>query len=154
MRNDPLAQLRDLHLGEPIGAWPLAYGWYLLIGLTLVLFTAFICFVYRAYQHQKPKKEALNALALLEKDYQLNLNANDTAYQITLLLKRVCFAYASREKVASLHSNDWIKFLGSPPWASTLIKLSYQKTHSFDLSPLFPEIKHWINTCKKRLKHV
>ena len=36
MENDPLAQLRDIHLPEPILWWPLAPGWWVLIVLYFI----------------------------------------------------------------------------------------------------------------------
>ena len=154
MTNSPLAQLRDLQLGEPIGAWPLAYGWYLLMILVLMLLTALGISIHRLYQNRKPKKEALKTLALIESKYRTNKDPAVTAYQITVLLKRLCFACAPREKVAALHGEKWLNFLGNKPWAKTLTQLSYQKNITCDLTPLFPEIKRWINTCNKRLKYV
>ena len=34
---DPLAELRDIHLPEAVGYWPLAPGWWLLLVSALVL---------------------------------------------------------------------------------------------------------------------
>ena len=37
MNQDLLAQLNDIQTPEPIGAWPLAWGWWVLIIASLIL---------------------------------------------------------------------------------------------------------------------
>lgn len=154
MATNPLEQLRDIHLGDPIGAWPLAYGWYILIALTIIALTLLITFTCRFIKNRRPKKLALKELKRIEINYLSNADPHKTAYQITVLLKRVCFAYYPRKKIASLHGDVWFDFLGKSPWAYTLSQLSYQKEITQDLSAIFPKVRQWIKTCNKRIKHV
>lgn len=154
MNSDPLQKLRDLQLGEPIGAWPLAYGWYLLAIFILIIVTIVIMTIYKRYQINKPKRLALKQLCLIEKVYQLKPEPHKTAYQLTVLLKRLCFAYYPREKVASLYGEKWYQFLGQQDWAEQLSRLNYQKPTCEDVSALFPKIRHWIKNCNKRNKNV
>lgn len=62
---DPLAQLRDIHLPEPISWWPLAPGWWLLAALILgVLFFSIRWLIkYRAKNCYR--KEAHRLLTLI-----------------------------------------------------------------------------------------
>lgn len=52
---DPLAQLKDIHLPTPIGWWPLAPGWYILMGLILFLVIIFAYGVYKRYRNALAK---------------------------------------------------------------------------------------------------
>ncbi|WP_461482342.1 DUF4381 domain-containing protein [Porticoccus sp.] len=63
---DPLAQLRDIHLPEPVGWWPPAPGWWL---LALLLIATLIFTVRWLIMHQRAnryRREALLALTQLE----------------------------------------------------------------------------------------
>lgn len=60
---DPLAQLRDIHLPEPISWWPLAPGWWL---ITVIVFTMLFFSVRWLIKRQANncyRKEALQYLA-------------------------------------------------------------------------------------------
>ena len=150
MNTEPLKQLKDLHLPDPIGTWPLAYGWYIAILITLALVLSLSYAAFKARKASQAKRLALKALKKLEINYLKQPDASQMAYQLTVLLKRVCFAYYPREKIASLHSQTWHKFLGEPEWNEVLMRLSYQKSNHEDLSLLFTPIKNWIKTCNKR----
>lgn len=54
---DPLAQLRDIHLPEPIGWWPLAIGWYILIALALFLASIIAHWLYKKHRHALAKNK-------------------------------------------------------------------------------------------------
>ena len=54
-----LAQLRDIHLPEPIGWWPLAPGWYLL-GFFVLSLAVILAYTIRRYiLNGRAKREAL-----------------------------------------------------------------------------------------------
>jgi len=152
MKEQALKQLHALHLPAPIGTWPLAYGWYILITLFLFILTTVLVNIYKYIKFRKPKRLALKKLAKLEKIYSTEQDANKMAYQITVLLKQVCFAYYPRQKVASLHGEKWHKFLGDNDWSKILIKLNYQKASDEDLSLIFSPIRIWIKNCDKQTK--
>lgn len=151
MKDQALTQLKDLHLPTQIGAWPLAYGWYILIFLILFFFFTSVIYIYKYCKYKKPKRLALKKLAALELVYQKENNANQMAYQLTMLLKQVSFAYFPRVKIASLHDKDWQNFLGNKDWSKTLTRLNYQKNINEDISSLFKPIKYWIKNCDKQI---
>ncbi len=149
-----LQALHDIQQGKPIGIWPLAYGWYLLIIGISCSVVALSLLARHAYKARKPKQLALKRLKALEALYLKDPNPSDMAYQLTVLLKRVCFAYYPREKIASLYGKEWQHFIGDHEWGKTLQQLSYQKNTQADLSAVFPAIKRWIKTCNKRGRNV
>lgn len=95
---DPLSQLHDIQLPAPIGWWPLAIGWYLIIIGVLVLGVLVAWFFLR------PKKRNLKGevLTLLGKaDYA----------GVSTLLRRVALHQYPNENVAGLQGEAWLAFL-------------------------------------------
>ena len=80
---DPLAQLRDIHLPEPVSWWPPAPGWWLLAVLVLIALVAISVFFYKRYQHNSFRRQALQLLENHFLDWQHN---QDTS----LYLQQVC----------------------------------------------------------------
>ena len=133
-----LQNLNDIVLPATVGWWPLATGWYVLIGFLLI---ALAWFSYRSLRHwmnNRYRRAALRELQVLadqlhtpeerdteERDAQLR--------QIPILLKRTALSAYPRNQVASLTGKDWFHFLKStvknPSFtkstASTLNKISY-----------------------------
>jgi len=126
--------LRDLHLPEPVGWWPLAPGWWLLI----IVFAAFLGYVlyraYRRYRHNAPRRFALGQLARFESEYLAHRNPVTLGKQLSELLRRGMLAYAERDEVAGLTGDAWLEWLdcGMPlPYFHTdggksLLRLPYR----------------------------
>ncbi len=149
-----LQALKDIHLGPSIGAWPLAYGWYFLIcGITLAIVLIGIA-IRNFLKNRKPKREALKKLKMLEREYAKNPDPNKMAYQLTVLLKRLCFAYYPRHEIASLYGKDWQAFLGNEEWSKTLYRLSYEKHTNEDITAIFPKLQNWIKKANIKEKNV
>lgn len=103
--------LRDLHLPEAIGWWPLAPGWWLLL-----LLLAFVLLVglYRAFkrrQHNAPRRFALRELARYEAEYLEHRDVVTLGKQLSELLRRGMLAYAQRDEVAGLTGEKWLQWL-------------------------------------------
>lgn len=150
---DPLAQLRDIHLPEPIGWWPLAIGWYILIALGLLSAIIIAHWLYKKHRHALPKKQALRLLNNYIKQYEQERNGTQTSARISELLRRVALVYFPRERVASLHGEEWLKFLDETGKeidfnrVRDLLLNAPFKTNAqldLDLSPLFSTAKLWI----------
>lgn len=62
---DPLAQLRDIHLPPPIGWWPPAPGWWLLALLLLCSMSLLLWWLLKRHRHNRYRREALSALSSL-----------------------------------------------------------------------------------------
>lgn len=145
MQEQLLANLKDLHMPQPIGAWPLAYGWYVVIALALSATVGTVWAIYYFRKKVRPKKFALQTLQQIEQDYQSHQDTAQAAYQLSVLLKRFCFAYLPRQKLAGLYGESWQAFLGNEPWLKTITQLSYQKPQvDYDLRPLFDDVRNWI----------
>jgi len=108
-----LQNLNDIVLPAAVDWWPLAIGWYVLIGLVLI---SIAWFGYQAIQHRfknRYRREALRQLQLLEKDLQTDAKRNASLRQLPILLKRTALCAYPRTDVASLAGNDWHEFLNS-----------------------------------------
>lgn len=148
---DALAQLKDIYLPSEVTWWPLAPGWYF-IALLLVLFLA--CLGLLSYKYHLRKRFKKQAIALLDSythQYAKNRNAQLTTAAISELLKRVALVYFPRERVASMHGQDWLNFLTSTSKgldfntvSSLLLDAPFQPNQARDLSPLIELATRWI----------
>lgn len=103
--------LRDLHLPEPIGWWPLAPGWWFIL---LLLTGALGYLLWRAYKqrrHNAPRRYALRQLSRFEAEYLEHRNAVTLGKQLSELLRRGMLAYAPRHQVAGLTGEKWLRWL-------------------------------------------
>ncbi len=106
-QSDPLAQLRDIHLPEPISLWPPAPGWWLLLGLLIIL-ALLGWLIYRQYLRGANKRLALTELERITQQQQegaLQLQ------QLSKLLRWSALATHPRHQVAGLQDQAWLAFL-------------------------------------------
>ncbi len=100
--------LRDLHLPAPIGWWPPAIGWWLVLGVLLVLVAGGL--LWRRWQRRpRPMQRALAELAALEADV-----GRDRAHKLqalSVLMRRVALTLDPREQVAGRAGADWLRWL-------------------------------------------
>ena len=156
-----LAQLRDIHLPNPVGWWPLAPGWY---GLGLVLLFAIGALIYllwRNWSKKRSKREALRLLAQCEERYELDADRQRACACVSELLKRAALHYFPRQQVAGLQGASWLTFLNKTSKNldfnqvySELLQFPYHPSHDdekTDLSLFFMMAGQWI---KQRRKHV
>ena len=157
--SDPasLQNLNDIVLPATVGWWPLASGWYFLIGLLLI---ALAWFSYRSLQrwiNNRYRRAALHELRLLEDQLQKPGQRDVSLRQIPVLLKRTALSAYPRSQVAPLTGQDWFHFLNStakkPSFtestASTLNAVSYSTggLNSIDseaTSALFDASRSWL----------
>ena len=147
-----LAQLKDIHLPEPISWWPLAPGWYLLIvvglsGLGLVLFL-----LYRWHARGRAKRQALKLLQIYQDQYKRHENSQETSAKINELLRRVALVYFPRVNVAGLHGEAWLDFLNGSAKdinfkavREALLEFPYHPPGAkHNLMPFFNRSRAWI----------
>ena len=100
--------LRDIHLPDPIGWWPLAPGWWGVLVL-LILLIGILVYVIRRRRRITPIKLALAELARIEAD--ANMPAVQKVQALSILMKRFVLSLRSREEVAGLAGQDWMKLM-------------------------------------------
>lgn len=101
-----LSGLKDLHLLPEPSVWPLAIGWWLVLGGLLVILVGIVTF-YICW-HQRPVVYACRKARRIAQNC-----SDDLAYlkQISILLKRVAIATDGRQKIAPLSDEHWQEFL-------------------------------------------
>lgn len=100
--NQPLAQLKDIHLPEPVHNYPLAFGWWLLLAGLLITIVILVIQWQKRRRLSKAKKSALS-----------QLKSVNNADQIVTLLKWAAFQYFPRQEIASLHGKQLLSFLSN-----------------------------------------
>ena len=110
MDDTPLP-LKDLHLPDPVGWWPLAPGWWFVLLVSVIAIAWGIGHVYRRWRFNAPRRYALDELARIEADYREHRDPVLLGKQLSELLRRGMLAYASREEVAGLTGDAWLEWL-------------------------------------------
>lgn len=146
-----LAQLKDIHMPEPISWWPLAPGWYGLMALGLFLLIALLYWLRHRAQEARLKREALLLLATYKKAYEKDLNAQLACAQLSELLKRVALVYFPRQQVAGLQGKEWIDFLNRTSRGidftdleSQLLESPFKAQDTGSISALMSGVERWI----------
>ncbi|MFP8844580.1 DUF4381 domain-containing protein [Shewanella baltica] len=105
--NPALADLQDIIHPDPIGAWPWAIGYWLVLGLVIALITLLVIWLRKRARDFAPKKAAKQLLN------QLDRQAPSYVSDVNSLLKRTAMSYLSREAIASLDGEAWATWLDS-----------------------------------------
>ncbi|MGL4475976.1 MAG: DUF4381 domain-containing protein [Shewanella sp.] len=105
MANSPLASLQDIQLPPEIGSWPPAIGYWLVLGVIIILCLALVLWMKKRQQQRRARKQALALLAKLKREQP------DFSNQVNILLKRAAMSYYPRHSLASLNDEAWFTWL-------------------------------------------
>lgn len=103
--------LRDLHLPAEIGWWPLAPGWWVLIGIAFAFVLWFAWQRLLEWRANRARRVALRELAWIGKRYEQSDDLQQLAKDLSELLRRGLLAYAPRREVAGLTGEAWLRWL-------------------------------------------
>lgn len=101
---DPLAQLKDIHTPQTVDWWPLAWGWWALLAIAVVVLCIVMMTIYRRFRFNRARREAIAVHKMLDLDCQYPAKANQ-------LLKRVSLHYFGKEQSAAAYGESWQRFL-------------------------------------------
>ena len=106
-----LAGLRGYHLPDAVGWWPPAPGWWLLLGLSLVLGGLFVWWGMRRRRREAAARQAERELARLRA--ALDGQGDPAAFVrgLSRLLRRYALARFPGLGAAALTGDDWLAFL-------------------------------------------
>jgi hypothetical protein len=146
------AELRDIHLPDPVSWWPPAPGWYGVAILLLALI--FIAWWFMHKRHNPSlKKLATRELQQIEQAYTQHHNTQQLCSELSILLRRVAISYDSRNKHAGVTGKEWLNHLndlcGQPLFdeqlADFLLLAPYQKQSSAPAERLISVTQQWIS---------
>ena len=103
--------LRDLHLPEMIGWWPLALGWWFLIALALAGLGYLLYRSFSRWRRNASRRAALRELSRIQKEYKSGVDEISLSVELSALLRRTMLAYAPRNEVAGLTGENWLHWL-------------------------------------------
>lgn len=103
--------LRDIHLPEAIGWWPLAPGWWLLIVVLLAGTVWLLRSYFRRRARGAARRLALKRLDELMAEYESHRDAVIFMAAVSSLLRRTMLAYAPRDAMAGLTGDAWLAWL-------------------------------------------
>jgi len=135
-----LDNLRDIVELAPVSWWPLAAGWWVVIGLSVVAGSYFVFRTLRKWHANAYRRAAIS-----------ELRENDDVAIVADILKRTALCAYPRTKVASLSGEAWCRWLGetgdqevSDSVAECLTKGVFGAASSGKSEELAAFAEHWI----------
>lgn len=157
-----LQNLNDIVLPEAVGWWPIASGWYYLLGLLLLGLAWFVYKALKDWNRNRYRRAALHQLQLLANGTQDAEKRDDSLRQLPVLLKRTALSVYPRSQLASLTGKNWHDFLNSKVSTASFTesqldlmeKISYSvdSLNSIDTTTadeLFGACRHWLKHHKQ-----
>jgi len=83
--------LRDIHLPESIGWWPLATGWWFVLGAVVLLVVAALSY-WRWRKRRAVRRTALSELSAIELRYREHRDNHRLAQELSRLARRAALA--------------------------------------------------------------
>ncbi|PXF63765.1 DUF4381 domain-containing protein [Kangiella spongicola] len=102
-----LKQLRDIHQPEPVSWWPLAPGWWIIIGLVVLIAALFIIKAILKKRHYRYVRLAVKELKQLK---QANEETRWLARSHNVM-RRLSLCYVPEDKIGSMNQQEWQAFL-------------------------------------------
>jgi len=147
-----LDNLHDIIVPEPVGLFPLAPGWIVLILFLLTLLFHFGWQRYLAYRKKQYRREALDELQTLKEP------GREHTLALLSLAKRTGISAYGRKSVATLSDDAWWDFMQSESKVEVsdtlrevLTKFLYndQDLDNKAYQTLFAVVESWIKTHKR-----
>lgn len=102
--------LRDIHLPDPIGWWPPAPGWWILLGIALVA----LAFALVAHVRRRHQRAALKVLRRIGERLRLGEEPSRCLATVSTVMRRFAMSAASNPVlVAGLVGRPWLSYLDS-----------------------------------------
>ena len=147
---NPLDQLRDIHLPEPISWWPPAPGWWILALASAALTAWLLRWLYHRYKAKHYRRQALAQL----QELQAGTDPQEQLRALFVLLKQTAnCAYPNRQP-SSLAIEPFVEFLRfscdqsvfdqSTLELQSLLYAKQTREQSPDLEVLFNDARLWI----------
>lgn len=162
-QQDPLAQLRDIHLPDMPGFWPPAPGWWVLAALVLAAIVGGLWAWRRQLRQQAYRRESGRALARAWAEFKADGERERYAQSLSQILRRTALTAYPQYGIATLTGQRWLEFLDatSPesikggflsPQGTVLADLAYRPVDPhLDLAPLHALGSAWVEGHLKKV---
>lgn len=140
--------LRDLHLPDPVSAWPPAPGWWVLALVGSALLGWLLWLGYRRWQRQRPltlsRRAADQALDHCWQQWQQQPDSSRLVSDINQTLKRFCRLW--QPQACCLSGDAWSQYLQAPqPLAEWLASAAYRPHQDdIDAPALLAFARRWL----------
>ncbi len=154
MPDNPLSQLRDIHLPQTGGFWPPAPGWWLLAAVFLIVMAALAWLVHRHYRRNLWLKLAKAELSGLERSA---VKEPQWFAMVNSLLKRVARERYPGEHPEALSGEQWGAFLlnhlpdgkiAHQPIVEALINSTWQRQPTAEPVQVLDFARSWLEAQK------
>lgn len=155
---DPLAELRNIHLPDPVSLFPTAPGWWILAILVLVCIYLLVRWLVRHWRNNRYRRVGIKQLNRIFKQFEFDEDPKQYLAGFSELLKRLALTVYPRELVASLTGEEWVAFLDqsadskafSMGTGQVLMYSTYEREIDFDVLDLHRLGLNWIRRHRKR----
>lgn len=111
MNPEALAQLKDIHMPSDVAWWPLAPGWWILLGFFLLVVGVAIYLFIRSLKKSRQEIIVGQSLELFHDIKDKSLSPKELLTEVSELLRRTAISLYGREATAKLAGNEWLEFL-------------------------------------------
>ncbi len=102
--------LRDIHLPDAIGWWPLAIGWWMIVAAAVVIALVLVVRYARRWRHRAAQRALRKTIAAL----QSGADPSQCALDASTILRRFAMTMAADGKqIAGLTGSAWLAYLDS-----------------------------------------
>ena len=146
--NNPLAELKDIHLPDSVSIFPLTIGWYILIVLLII---GIALFLWWRLKVRKQRKQTLKINQLLDEIESRCTDTANTIGEVSILLKRVAVTKFPKHDIHKLFGERWLAFLDKTGKTNnftvgagrSLLDI-YKKQNLNNPSEFFAVIRKWL----------
>jgi cbb3-type cytochrome oxidase subunit 3 len=145
-----LSQLKDIHLPHAISDWPIAFGWWTLLILT-ILSLCVTLYLWRRYKvNNANKKAALQLLRLKYQRFKDDSDSQDFLKHSNQILKRYCLKqYPAAVSLSGLAWTDFLilhsaKTVFNKELAYAMSEGLYQHNCKYDADELYNACFNWL----------
>jgi cbb3-type cytochrome oxidase subunit 3 len=145
-----LSQLKDIHLPDAISDWPLAFGWWTLLILTILSLCVIVYFWRRYRVNNANKKAALQLLRLKYQRFKADSDSQAFLRHSNQILKRYCLQqYPAAVSLSGLAWTDFLilhsaKTAFSKELTYAMSEGLYQQNCKYDADELYNACSGWL----------
>lgn len=152
-----LEQLRDVHLPNDVSWWPLAPGWWIIIGLVIIIAILLIVKAYLKKRHYRFARYAIDELEQLQQSTESRWLAKSQN-----IMRRLSLCYVDESELGQLSQGEWLDFLRqtnhqslSADTINAFVDLPYKPasaTDELDKTVILHQIIDWAGQLPENVK--